>query len=296
MRDEAEQGRPKRRAGNESVEPTPIQAADHEVEPAVIQRTPVTSGAGTLCPEQLTLNPDPVTGVNDDIGLHVSDSNRQKILNGEYLDLSVLLPKNVNNTEPSHKVSIVDGELVVQPKTVKGKINDINSWTDAFNIYMSIFLTTHPEHTQGLLKYMQSVRLGASRSNGMGWKQYDEQYRLRKARYPSAPWGVIDTELWLLYMQAPAVQRTVPSNNPANSSTLKCYDFNYKGNCSRPQCRYKHICLRCNGNHPSARCYSSSQSNGNPFRFRANQLPSPQTNTSKKSDSAKPLGSGKVPN
>jgi hypothetical protein len=30
---------------------------------------------------------------------------------------------------------------------------------------------------------------------GTGWAAYDEQYRLRKARYPHTPWGDIDMEL-----------------------------------------------------------------------------------------------------
>lgn len=43
---------------------------------------------------------------------------------------------------------------------------------------------------------MSMVRLGASRTMGLGWKSYDEQFRLRKTQNPSS---IIDKELWLLY-------------------------------------------------------------------------------------------------
>jgi hypothetical protein len=37
---------------------------------------------------------------------------------------------------------------------------------------------------QELLTYMSDVLLGAQRSSSLGWKPYDEQYRLRKASNP----------------------------------------------------------------------------------------------------------------
>ena len=51
---------------------------------------------------------------------------------------------------------------------------------------------------------MFNVPLAALRGSSTGWA-YDEQYRLRKARYPhTRPWGDIDMELWLLHISTPA--------------------------------------------------------------------------------------------
>jgi hypothetical protein len=47
---------------------------------------------------------------------------------------------------------------------------------------------------------MYTIRLGAKRSAGHGWVHYDEQFMLRKALNPSSSWAVVNTELWLLYM------------------------------------------------------------------------------------------------
>lgn len=54
--------------------------------------------------------------------------------------------------------------------------------------FMSIMLDKWPYNALQYLKYMNTVRLAASRDSGTGWFQYDEEYRLRKARYPFFSW------------------------------------------------------------------------------------------------------------
>jgi len=62
-----------------------------------------------------------------------------------------------------------------------GRRSAINTWLDAFLTYISIYISAHPESTQGLLTYMYTVKLGASRSTGLGWREYDQQFRLKKS-------------------------------------------------------------------------------------------------------------------
>jgi hypothetical protein len=45
---------------------------------------------------------------------------------------------------------------------------------------------------------MFSIKLGASRSKDLGWRDYDQQFRMKKERSPSLSWGDIDMELWVL--------------------------------------------------------------------------------------------------
>jgi hypothetical protein len=49
---------------------------------------------------------------------------------------------------------------------------------------------------------MSDVRLGTQRSSSLGWKSYDEQYMLRKACNTMSSWGIVDVELWLLYISS----------------------------------------------------------------------------------------------
>lgn len=148
-------------------------------------------------------------------------------------------------------IFIHNGELVTKEK-VSTKINTIEKWTDAFIIFMSIYISAHPHKASELLKYMSTVRLGASRYPGLGFKTYDEQYRLRKSLDPASSWAVVDNELWLFYMVSS--QPLTPSTSQSNTNYNKCYDFNFQGACIRNPCQYQHICLRCGGSHSMQSC------------------------------------------
>ena len=187
---------------------------------------------------------------------NVPDALKQNIINGEYIDLGQLLQRRPG-PDKSRCLTIEDGHLVVQSKPFTIKITDINHWTDLFLICESIFSSAHPETTSGLFKYMHNVRVGAKRSSGLGFKFYDEQYRLREASNPSSSWGVVDQELWLLYMFY-GYQSGSPSFS-VGSRNLKCYTFNFSGSCSKPQCFYVHKCLTCLGAHPFVRYVSRPQ-------------------------------------
>jgi len=142
--------------------------------------------------------PNQTLGATSDLAINVPQNIKEKIQKGEYVDISVLLTNNQHNTDTNQKVIIQNGELIMQPKQNAPKINNIETWTNAFIVYTSIYCGIHVNQFQDLLKYMSMVRLGASRTMGLGWKSYDEQFRLRKTQNPSSSWSIIDQELWLL--------------------------------------------------------------------------------------------------
>ncbi|KAJ8302858.1 hypothetical protein KUTeg_019254 [Tegillarca granosa] len=48
-----------------------------------------------------------------------------------------------------------------------------------------------------LLKYCSTIRWAASKVPGPAWRQYDEQFRLRRAKKHSKSWARLDLDLWL---------------------------------------------------------------------------------------------------
>jgi hypothetical protein len=148
-------------------------------------------------------------------------------------------------------------------------------------IYASVMLEKFPNNGQEYIKYMQTVRMAASRGVNGGWVQYDEQFRLRKARYPTSSWGVVDMELWLLCVATPkfsTVQRPFNTglvnqhsqqlavnnslynggtgHNRGQSRNYLCRAFNM-GKCTFGRnCKYLHKCSKCNGTHPLTACRS----------------------------------------
>jgi hypothetical protein len=86
---------------------------------------------------------------------------------------------------------------------------------------------------------MSDVRLGAQRSSSLGWKPYDEQYRLRKDRNPMSSCGIVDVELWLLYISSSTTPLSFGNSQSIHAGANtgmknKRYAFNYNGRCSRP--------------------------------------------------------------
>ncbi|XP_033757425.1 uncharacterized protein LOC117339828 [Pecten maximus] len=233
--------------------------------PESVQPEPNTDDSQQTSTMGMTI-PTPIASVNDNLGLHVATNVKQKIINGEYIELALLLSNSMGVSENTHKISLIDGELVVKPKTQTPKILDISKWTYAFIIYISIYTSVHSEQLHGLLKYMQIVRLGAQRCGGTDWLKYDEQYRLRKSHKPHEPWGIVDNELYLIYMQPQ--KQALPQTQNQNSP--KCFDFNYKGSCARSHCTYSHKCMRCNRGHASLNCFKTNVSNANSFRSKPN--------------------------
>lgn len=121
----------------------------------------------------------------------------------------------------------------------------------------------------GLVRYVHTIRLEASRANGLGWRDYDTQFRLHKKEcYPSMSFGIVDQELWLLYMynSAPSRQHLVKHTQP-----LKCYNFNYRGSCSRQNCHYSHLRILCSQPHSYTMCRNI---NRNSLNFRSGNFQS----------------------
>lgn len=68
---------------------------------------------------------------------------------------------------------------------------------------MYIYLEKFPGKGQELLKYIHNNRLAASRMGHAGWSKYDEQYRFKKIGTRSHYGGIVDSELWVMYISVP---------------------------------------------------------------------------------------------
>ena len=218
----------------------------------------------------------PLMSITDELGFHVDQSLKEKIWNGEFIQLEKLI--EYDHAQDSEQVlSVKDGNLVFKPRQAEKKILNIETWTNAFLIFASIYISRHHEEAKSLLKYINMIRVGASRQSTLGWKAYDQQFRIRKSLDPSKKWDMIDAELYMLHMQQanPHVNTSITNRNirdqnvfhngpPPGSHGGKCYDFNYKGQCTRYICTYLHSCMRCNNAHPMVHCQTNVGYSGTP--------------------------------
>lgn len=201
-----------------------------------------------------------LTSVCDLVYAHVGEGTKQKIWNGEFVELGALINTQAREEQ---QIKVVNGELHIGQAKKTQKIERIETWSDAFIIFMSIYLLKHPDSHQELLSYLRTIRMAATRFPGKGWAQYDDQFRLRKARRPNSNWASIDGELWLLYMSQPLLH-SAPNFSGQNR---QCFAYNNRGFCTNLQCNFQHRCIKCLAFHPALVCPQT------PNRFRAQMHP-----------------------
>ena len=160
-------------------------------------------------------SPEKISSVFEPISAHIPVKIKEKIWNGEFIELGVLLKSNRDLVNESN----LDGELSVKGRVLSivnkksTPIKNIHIWTSAFMIYATITLEKWPSKGLELMKYMQTVRMAATREYAEGWFPHDEQYRLHKSHSPSS-WGVVDMELWMLLVCTPKTSPTFDSGFP----------------------------------------------------------------------------------
>ena len=88
-------------------------------------------------------------------------------------------------------------DLVAQPTAQpKKEIKGIFQWTNAFHVYMSIFIEGHPALASELLKYTATIREFSQTLGNTAWLKYDLEFRKKQARRPTNSWSSIDMELY----------------------------------------------------------------------------------------------------
>ena len=182
-------------------------------------------------------DPIPLLTYNDH-DIFISEVTRNKIWNGEYVELALLLKQNFSSTQSvSGILAIIDNQLSIKPATskIKQPINSIEMWSDAFINFILVYIQKHIAKASDLLRYMAVIR-GAAVNNPISkWLVYDMQFRLRTSKDPNRSWSQIDGHLWLSCGLSGDLSATCQGNAP-------CYEYNFKGSCTRMRlcaCLYK---------------------------------------------------------
>ncbi len=203
-------------------------------------------------------SPNLLLTVDLDIASHVPLLLRQRVMKNEYINLALLLKGSsdlINHCSGGDLfIDPESGRILTRPPQVKEKIPSIEKWTDAFLIYMNIFLRCNQDKNFDLLKYLTIIRSAASRcpQGDFSWRTYDEQFRLRLSSDPSMSWANINGDLWAMTMVRPVANAFTSNNSRQNANITPspsvmnrvCYDYN-KGSCFRARCRFSHHCSNC---------------------------------------------------
>ena len=144
----------------------------------------------------------------------------------------------------------------------------IEQWTDAFNIFSSVYRLKYPAEAEGLSTYMGLIRQIADK-NGC-WYYYDTNFR-RLKKSMNLAWSDIKHELFIIALtkkQQPfRFGRDHDPNKRANNRGNKirnhrsCDKFNKGSTCGG--CSFPHVCAVCGKpNHPQFKCWSRNKTDG----------------------------------
>ena len=235
--------------------------------------------------------PEVLPQVNSQLGFHVPQNIKEKIWAGLYIDLSILLHDHaraiLSREEKGSELTFVmeGGKMVIKQGGSRGKkIDSFDKWCSAFHTYMAIYLAKQPARAIEMLKYIETIRLAASQFPGVGWRHYDEQFRLQLESNPSSSWGEVNMELWVTVAAAASVQPSSVAQFQSSQATRgTCFAFNSTKGCHLRFCKFSHKCGKClRFGHSSTMCQGGKGAVMNRSRF----VPAQKQNPPPRSDTA----------
>ena len=208
--------------------------------------------------ERYQRNPAPVT---------YPKKTKEKIIKGEYFDMSKLLP------------SLLDYEEGQKEKPSEVKPLPFYDWIRCFHTFMSLRLEYAPQEVQGMLRHCEIVQ--DLHGQGKDGVLYDARFRRKKEQYPFISWGEYLADIvdglprrkssakpqplqWSTGPQSSTPQWSArppphPLQWPAPKPT-SCFKYNSTTGCNSRTCKYTHRCLKCGRTgHPAFKCYAKSQ-------------------------------------
>lgn len=217
---------------------TPLLHTQFSAQPPILDK-----GSSTpefLLKESYACSPSP-------LGYHLPVSVKDKIVNGEFVDILSLLP--------SMKEAVRKSDGKGEEERRRSIPRTLNNWIQGFSIFSAILCEKKPHLSVGLFQHLESV-LEAYRSlGGMAWFSYDEMYRQKMAVFPHMRWGDKDVLLWLSLIQyqrqpQPKPYQSQPTQSFQQMRKGVCFAFN-EAQCKwLTNCRFKHEFSFCGGTHP----------------------------------------------
>lgn len=163
---------------------TEVPVVGHPIQQAVTSVQSDLSGEQALFPS-LPRPQDPFTSINLPVDARVAMKLKTKIWQQEYIDFGSLLvnPTLDGNFQLTIQKSTegLSPTLALEPLNKPKKISSIDTWLQAFHVFVGVYASRYPDEAPGLMKNGSTIQdLGV---RGHNWRFYDENFRfLRQSR------------------------------------------------------------------------------------------------------------------
>ena len=193
------------------------------------------------------------------VASHLDQATYDKIVQGDYVDFTRLIPKDKVLMEDDQRMQIINkaGQTFWVPAT-QAEVSSINSfgkWEQAFRVFSDVYTRAYPHRAAELVQYNHVIHTASIAYSWDNVYIYDKDFRLHMSRHQNRPWSLILQQSWSLRLKDKLRGETTSSggnnkygNNSANDESPHnryCKRFN-RGRCSYgTSCRYEHRCYYC---------------------------------------------------
>ena len=196
------------------------------------------------------------------LGSLVDPKIKAKIWAKQFVELELLAAESTPQTLFMLDAHTSKPVVEVRDQPTK-RITNVEQWTDAFLLYIAIYLERHPADTADILKYLQIIRTMSANAHSKLFLSYDRNFRKLRARN-SMPWCNIHQELFHhVTSEATKAQSQSRGGFPLTRQPFQrkqsfpagyCYAFCATGRCRNAACTYSHMCPTCSGPHAPSMC------------------------------------------
>ena len=227
-----------------------------------------------------------------------------RILKGNFIDMAELLRDNLE-AERRGVFQDSAGSSSSSHGRTRREVPDLLSWVQCFGLYTAVVGSQHPDRALKLLAYQTLIVREARRCGGRGWLTYDTVFRQQMAgEWKGDEWGRLNPYLYSsTFLTLGSSRLNCPlclesdhreedcalakgkgvgtsrqpgrdpysregSGRQPKSKTprvMACFAWN-QGECSFQFCRFKHICVRCGGDHKITVCRAGGTQDKRPSR------------------------------
>ncbi|XP_077778992.1 uncharacterized protein LOC144326320 [Podarcis muralis] len=194
------------------------------------------------------------------LGNHLSKRKRDKILNGDYVDMFTLLPP-AQMKGKGGKRRYYGKKRYRTPRAER----TFENWLNGYQVFMGIVSGCYPKRGLHLASYLAHVRRARELAGDEAAISYDEDFRRNASLLSSTRWDQRDNNYWMEHVGPNIEKKPSDQAKPGKVDAKRrrqCWDFN-RGACQRTSCRYLHECDKCLGSHPAINCFKGKQQ---PFR------------------------------
>lgn len=188
------------------------------------------------------------------LSVHLDKSLVSRIIRGEFIDLSKLLPRDkVVPEDDIDKVQIVskDGKPAFEPFFDKDStiITNYRRWELAFDIYAGVYTRAHPLRAPELYEYKHTIRRASDTFIWSNVYDYDKVFRTHMQFNPRRTWALKHQDAWSDHVRVfkSSAQGAALDVSTSSKKRKPCRFFNKNGKCTKgSSCEFDHKCSFCN--------------------------------------------------